>query len=86
MAGLAFVEPMVVGDLIHHSVVDVWKTKQLPLENWTVKFVIATASSAEGPASPAALEVQETFFNAKATAYKTTAKRKHLEFAEHLSL
>jgi hypothetical protein len=73
---------MVVGHLIHQSVVDEWKTKQLPLENWTAKFVIATASSAEGPASPAALEVQENFFNAKATAYKTPGKRKHLEFAE----
>jgi hypothetical protein len=81
-AGSAFVEPMVAGHLIHHSVVDEWKLKQLPLENWTAKFVVATASATEGPASAATLEAQEDFFNAKATAYKTPAKRKHLEFEE----
>jgi hypothetical protein len=61
---------------------DDWKLKQLPLENWTAKFVVATAAATEGPASSATLEAQEDFFNAKATAFKTPAKRKHLEFEE----
>jgi hypothetical protein len=44
--------------------------------------VIATAAATEGLVSSAALKVQEDFFNAKATAFKTPAKRKYLEFAE----
>jgi hypothetical protein len=84
MAGLAFVQPMVEGQLIHTSVVDEWKSKLLPLENWTSKFVIATASATNGPASSAATKAQEDFFQAKPTAFKTPAKGKLLEFEELL--
>jgi tRNA(His) 5'-end guanylyltransferase len=64
VAGLAFVEAMVDGHLIHQSVVDEWKNKLLPLEYWTAKFVIVTsAAAAEGPASTAAMEVHKVFFN-----------------------
>jgi hypothetical protein len=51
-------------------------------ETWTAKFVIATAAATNGPASAAALEVQEDFFYTKATAFKTSAKRKHLELEQ----
>jgi hypothetical protein len=76
----AFVEPMVEGHLIHNSVVEEWECKLLPLENWTTKFVIATTAATDEPAAAAVMEAHEDFFNAKATAFKTPAKCKQLDF------
>jgi hypothetical protein len=81
-AGLGFVELMVDGHLIHSSVVEELNCKLLPLENWTAKFVIATSAGTDEPATAAAMKAHEDFFNAKATAFKTPAKCKQLEFEE----
>jgi hypothetical protein len=48
----------------------------LSLHEWNKKFFIATNASDEAPASSAAMEVQESFFRAKALNFKMPAKRK----------
>jgi hypothetical protein len=67
----AFVEPSIDGQLIHDSVVQDWKTKQLGLNDWSAKFVIVTWVSDEQPTSSVMMEVHENFFQEKATAFKT---------------
>jgi hypothetical protein len=78
----AFVEPSIDGQIIHDSVVQDWKAKQLGLDDWSAKFVVATSASKEQPASSAMLKVHKNFFQEKATAFKTPAKRKHLTIEE----
>jgi hypothetical protein len=58
----AFMEPLLDGHLIHDSVIQDWKHKQLGLDDWSAKFVIATSASDEQPTSSAMMEVHKNFF------------------------
>jgi hypothetical protein len=78
----AFMEPSIDGQLIHDSVMQAWKTKQLGLDDWSAKLVIVTSASDKQPTSSAMMDVHENFFQEKATAFKTPAKRKHLTIEE----
>jgi hypothetical protein len=78
----AFVEPSLDGHMIHDSVAQDWKNKQLRLDDWSAKVVITTSAFDKRPTSSAMMEVHETFFREKATAFKTPAKMKHLMIKE----
>jgi hypothetical protein len=53
-----------------------WKDSSLSFEAWSDKFLMASAAANDGPASTAAMEVQEDFYRNQALAFKTPAKRK----------
>jgi hypothetical protein len=72
----AFVEPrMLSGDIDEQALQD-WKDASLSFEDWSEKFLMASAAGDDEPASNAAMEVQENFYRNQALTFKTPAKRK----------
>jgi hypothetical protein len=72
----AFVEPRMSSLDIDDLALQDWKDASLSFEAWSEKFLMASAAGNDGPASSAAMEVQEDFYRNQALTFKTPAKRK----------
>jgi hypothetical protein len=72
----AFVEPRMSSLNIDEQALQDWKDASLSFEDWSKKFLMATATGDGKPASKAAMEVQENLYRNQALTFKTPAKRK----------
>jgi hypothetical protein len=72
----AFVEPRMSSLNIDDQALQDWKDSSLSFEDWSEKFLMATAAGDDEPASKASMEVQENFYRNQALTFKTPAKRK----------
>jgi hypothetical protein len=65
---------MLWGDFDEQALQD-WKDASLSFEDWSGKFLMASAARDDEPASNAAMEVQENFYCDQALTFKTPVKR-----------
>jgi hypothetical protein len=72
----AFVAPSLTSSALDPHALTEWKSLSLTLPKWNEKFLIATAVLDDLPASTAAIEIQEAFYQNKALSFETPAKRK----------
>jgi hypothetical protein len=67
----AFVEPRMSSWNVDEQVLQDWMDAALSFEAWSEKFLMASAAGDDKPASSAAMEVQEDFYQNKALSFKT---------------